>query len=244
MSKEFAGLFIAGTDTEVGKTVVTAGIAAALREAGCDVGVWKPVQSGALAHEKMSDAFRLRAWSGVADRCEEIAPLAFSAPLTPWLAAQAEGKTLTMEEITAHGYPLLAKHDWLLVEGAGGLAVPLTETDMMVDLAVRLKLPLLLVARAGLGTINHTLLSVWYARSRGLVVAGVILNEGASAADQSVATNAKMIECYGNVPVWGALPHVPDELTSEQVVALVKQHVHVEWIMGLLKQQIRKGEVR
>ncbi len=215
MSKEFAGLFIAGTDTEVGKTVVTAGIAAALREAGCDVGVWKPVQSGALAHEKMSDAFRLRAWSGVADRCEEIAPLAFSAPLTPWLAAQAEGKTLTMEEITAHGYPLLAKHDWLLVEGAGGLAVPLTETDMMVDLAVRLKLPLLLVARAGLGTINHTLLSIEALRARSVPLLGV-----AFIGDEMADTQRTIAE-MGNVRVLGRLPRL-DPLTPETLAEAMR----------------------
>ncbi|MGN7469255.1 dethiobiotin synthase [Brevibacillus sp. SAFN-007a] len=244
MSKEFAGLFVAGTDTEVGKTVVTAGIAAALRERGSDVGVWKPVQSGALAHEETSDAFRLRAGSGVGDLCEEIAPLAFSAPLTPWLAAKAEGRTLTLDEVVAGGPSLMAKHDWLLVEGAGGLAVPLTETEMMVDVAVRLQLPLLLVARAGLGTINHTLLSVWYARSRGLEVAGVILNAATMATDRSVATNAAMIERYGNVSVWGTLPYTDAELTKERLAAWAREHVDLTAIERVLKKQSIKGEIR
>lgn len=246
MTKPFAGLFIAGTDTDVGKTVVTAGIAAALREQGCDLGVWKPVQSGALAHEQKSDAFRLRVWSGVEDLCEEIAPLAFSAPLTPWLAAQAEGRTLTLDNVIAGGRSLMAKHDWLLVEGAGGLAVPLTQTELMVDLAVRLQLPLLLVARAGLGTINHTLLSLWYARSRGLEVAGVILNEAApaTATDESVATNAAMIERYGNASVWGVLPYMGGAFTRQQLVESVRAHVDVSPVESVLKKQSIKGEIQ
>ncbi|MED1784333.1 dethiobiotin synthase [Brevibacillus fortis] len=227
--RPFCGLFVTGTDTGVGKTVVTAGIASVLRETGVNIGVWKPVQSGARAHDENSDARHLRSWSGVPDSCEEIAPLCFEAPLTPLLAAEAEGKSLTVEEVIAAGRPLMERYPALLVEGAGGLIVPLTRTETMADLAVRLNLPMLIVARAGLGTINHTLLSVWYARELGIEVVGVILNQSNSAGvtDESVKTNASMIESYGGVPVWGVLPWINQPLERQQLTKLIHECVDI-----------------
>ncbi|KMZ43901.1 MULTISPECIES: dethiobiotin synthase [Bacillales] len=227
--RPFSGLFITGTGTGVGKTIVTAGIASVLRETGVDIGVWKPVQSGARAYDKGSDAMHLRSWSGVPDACEEIAPLCFEAPLTPYLAAEAEGKSLTMEEVIACGRPLMERYPALLVEGAGGLIVPLTPTETMADLAARLNLPMLIVARAGLGTINHTLLSVWYARELGIEVVGVILNQNNSTGviDESVKTNASMIESYGGVPVWGMLPWIDQPLERQHLTQLIQECVDI-----------------
>lgn len=242
----FGGLFISGTDTGVGKTIVTAGIAAALRQSGVDVGVWKPVQSGALADEPESDAYLLKALSGVEDACEEIAPLVFPAPLTPLLAAEAVGKSLTIEEVVAGGQVLMERHSALVVEGAGGLLVPLTRTEMMADLASRLELPLLLVARAGLGTINHTLLSVWYARKRGIEVIGVILNATAPDTnnDESVKTNARMIEYYGEVPVWGTLPWITGPLDSQKLATIIREHIDLSGIHSCVENQREKGEMK
>lgn len=241
--QRYTGLFIAGTDTGVGKTIVTAGLAAALREEGLKTGVWKPVMSGALANEVESDAYRLHSISGVEDLPEEIAPLVFPEPLTPLLAAKAAGQELTMEQVLRGGQILKERHHFLLVEGAGGLAVPLTETEMMIDLAVLLGLPLLLVARAGLGTINHTLLSIWYARGKGVPVAGVILNEAEDPADDvSIATNASLIERYGEVPVWGSVPKLEEPLSRQQLVAIMRQHVNLGNIRSELETQMSGGE--
>jgi dethiobiotin synthetase len=239
----FAGLFVAGTDTEVGKTVVTGGLAAALREDGLDLGVWKPVQSGGETEEER-DSYRLRALSGVADACDEIAPFSFSAPLTPLLAAEAAGVSLSLEQIIASGQALKRRHDALLVEGAGGLAVPLTRSEMMIDLAARLGLPLLLVGRAGLGTINHTLLSVEYARQRGITVAGVILNGcRTGVGDRSVESNAAMIERFGDVPVLGQIPWLEGAVTRAGVIEAVRRHADVERIRGWVeKSMLQKGE--
>lgn len=242
--QRYAGLFIAGTDTGVGKTIVTAGLAAALREEGLKTGVWKPVMSGALANDVESDATKLQAISGVEDLPEEIAPLVFPEPLTPLLAAKAAGQELTMEQVLRGGRILRERHRFLLVEGAGGLAVPLTETEMMIDLAFQLGLPLLLVARAGLGTINHTLLSIWYAREKGVPVAGVILNEATTdhSADASIASNASMIERYGEVPVWGKVPKLKEPLSHQQMVAMMRQHVNLAAIRSELETQVIGGE--
>jgi dethiobiotin synthetase len=239
----FAGLFVAGTDTGVGKTVVTGGLAAALREDGLNLGVWKPVQSGGETEEER-DSYRLRTLSGVADACEEIAPFSFAAPMTPLLAAEAEGVSLSLETIIASGRPLKRRHDALLVEGAGGLAVPLTASELMIDLAARLGMPLLLVGRAGLGTINHTLLSVEYARQRGITVAGVILNGSrADNGDQSVVSNAAMIERFGNVPVLGQIPWLEGNMTRAGVIEAIRRHADLERIRGwVVKSMLQKGE--
>lgn len=239
----FTGLFIAGTDTGVGKTIVTAGLAAALRDDGLELGVWKPVQSGALADDEQSDAYRLQALSGINDRRDEISPLAFSTPLTPLLAAESEGTTLTMEQVVAGGRLLRDRHRALIVEGAGGLAVPLTQTDMMIHLAALLKLPLLLVARAGLGTINHTLLSVWYARQHDVQVAGVILNESSvDGTDESVNTNAAMIERYGDVPVLGRIPWLQEPMTKPQIMESFQRHVDLVSIRACIENQMDDRE--
>ena len=178
------GLFVTATDTEVGKTVVACGLARALAAAGIDVGVAKPVQSGAAADDPEGDAMLLRAAAEVEDAPDEICPFAFEAPLAPLVAARLEGRSLELDAVAAAVESLAARHDVLLVEGAGGLLVPVGESWTIADLAVRLSLPLVVVARAGLGTVNHTLLTVEAARRRGLQVAGVVLNGRRRGADR------------------------------------------------------------
>lgn len=231
------GLFVAGTDTGVGKTIVTGGIAAILRGEGLNLGIWKPVQSGAYAEEEDSDAFRLRTLTSIADDCSTIAPLSFSAPLTPLLAAGKEGVNLTLEQIVQAGSPLINRYSRLLIEGAGGLAVPLTRTELVVDLVARLGTPLLLVARLGLGTINHTLLSISYARQKGIPVVGVILNgyrDEMAFHDESVTTNAAMIERFGDVPVLGRIPWLLEPITQDELTHQFQRYTDVESIRKLL----------
>ena len=175
------GYFVTATDTAVGKTVVTAGLAAALRAHGRDVAVFKPVQSGALADDPAGDAALLGA----------DCVYAFSAPLAPLVAARAEGRTISLNPIVERAEELAREHEILLVEGAGGLLVPLADGLDMADLALALDLPLIVVARAGLGTVNHTLLTIEAARARGLELAGVILN---GKSDESTTDNAALIE--------------------------------------------------
>ncbi|USG65420.1 dethiobiotin synthase [Brevibacillus ruminantium] len=235
--QSWTGFFVSGTDTGVGKTVVTAGLAAVLRDEGFDLGVFKPVQSGGETEEER-DSYRLRILSGVSDDCGKIAPYSFAAPLTPVLAAQQEGVTLTMSELAEAGEPLQKKYAALLVEGAGGLAVPLTQTDLMADFAALLGMPLLLIGRAGLGTINHTILSAAFARQRGLQVAGVIVNGyRTDDDDKSVETNAAMIERYGDVPVLGRMPWIEGVITQARLKEAVRAHVDVKRISDLLSRQ-------
>lgn len=211
------GLFITGTDTGVGKTRVAAGMAAALRRLSAEgrfpateIRVWKPVQTGVLsAGDRDADSFRLAAEGGLAQNPRDIATLTYAEPLAPWMAARRAGETIDYAALLADGRRRMGDGDFLLVEGAGGLAVPITDTKLIAHLAADLGLPTLIVARAGLGTVNHTLLTVAMARHYGIRVAGIVLNGGTvhvEADRLSVEENAEMIAAFGEVPVAGILP--------------------------------------
>lgn len=191
------GFFVTATDTGVGKTFITTALAAALRARDRDVAVFKPVQSGAAADDPSGDAALLGA----------DCVYAFAAPLAPLVAARAEGRTIELEPILARARELAREHELLLVEGAGGLLVPLAEDLDLADLAVALGLPLVIVARAGLGTVNHTLLTIEAARARGLELAGVVLN---GRSDESTAENAALIEAGSGVRVAARVPWLAD----------------------------------
>ena len=191
------GYFVTATDTGVGKTFITAALATALRAHGRDVALFKPVQSGATADDPSGDAVLLGA----------DCVYGFAASLAPLVAARAEGKTIELEPILARARELAHEHELLLVEGAGGLLVPLADKLDLADLAVALGLPLVVVARAGLGTVNHTLLTIEAARARGLELAGVVLN---GESDESTADNATLIEAGSGVRVLAQVPRLAD----------------------------------
>ena len=175
--------FIAGTDTGVGKTVISA-----ILLAGLGYTYWKPVQSG--LEEGIGDTEVVRALSGlpVASFMPEAYRLRH--PASPHISSAAEGLEIEMANLGLPDY-----HGQLLVEGAGGLMVPLNDTSLMLDLIKMLGLPVLLVARSGLGTINHTLLSLEALRNRQIEVLGVVLN------GERDSGNRKAIEHYGTTGV-------------------------------------------
>ena len=195
------GLFISGTDTGVGKTWVACSLARWGRAEGWRMGVLKPAESGGGG-----DAIALMRASGTKLSLEQVRPYAFRRPLAPAVAAAAEGRKITFAAIRKAYDEVAALSDWTLVEGAGGLLVPYAPGLDGAGLAKRLGLPVLLVARAGLGTINHSLLSLQAARHRGLRVLGIVLNGRARPGDRSVASNAAQIARLGKVKVWGPAP--------------------------------------
>jgi len=211
MSLDAPGLFVTGTDTGVGKTFVSVSVARQLRSEGLTVGAYKPACSGAIETADgpvWEDVEALHAATGGAFERERICPQRFLAPLAPPVAATAEGKRVDPRLLRSGAEWWGGRCDLLIVEGAGGLLCPLTEEETFADLAVDLGLPVLVVARATLGTISHTLLTVEAARRRGLDVAGVVLNEVVPAGDDgSVATNAAEIERRGCVVVLGVVSH-------------------------------------
>ncbi|MCY9666138.1 dethiobiotin synthase [Paenibacillus alginolyticus] len=234
------GLFITGTDTGVGKTMVTAAITAALRAEGLNAGVWKPVQSGALLGSGVTDAERLLQSTGIQETPEAVAPFTFEAPLTPMLAAKRAGVTLTLQELIAAGEPLTKRYEALLIEGAGGVAVPLTDDALVVDLISELHIPALIVARSSLGTINHTLLTASFLRHHGIPIVGVIMNDGELTEphnDPSADSNAELIEHYSGLRVLGRFPHLQTNANSETLIHTLHKTIQLAPIRQALNNK-------
>ena len=205
-----AAFFITGTDTGVGKTVVTGALAGALRRAGIDCGVMKPIQTGATRNPDGSwfapDAEYLRLVSGVTDPIGLLCPQIFEAATAPSVAAAAAGTVVDVPAILTAFEELASCRRIVLVEGAGGLAVPIHDRYMMADLARDMGLPAIVVARPDLGTINHTIMTVEYARSKGASVHGIILSGYPASPTLAERTAAAEIERVTGIPVLGILP--------------------------------------
>jgi dethiobiotin synthetase len=204
---------ITGTDTGVGKTVTTAAIAAALAAGGRAVGVFKPVETGVGPAER-GDADFVLAVLASRQSVVSACPYRFAAPAAPLVSAAAEGAVIDPERIRAGFLALRDRYDTVLVEGAGGLLVPIGPRFNMADLALLLGLPLVVVARPGLGTINHTLLTLEAARSRGIEVLGVVLCGWRAADDLATLTNPGLLAHLGRVPLLGVLPWDSDLRTD------------------------------
>ncbi|MFT7464879.1 MAG: dethiobiotin synthetase [Pseudohongiellaceae bacterium] len=185
-----AGLFITGTDTGVGKTHVACLLARGLADAGLSVGVMKPCETGVQwqgadeessddCHRELppgSDADRLARAARCRAPAQTILPYAFPLPAAPSVAASQAGAEIKREQLDLAQAELRAHHDVLIVEGAGGITVPLAPNFTFLDLAARWGFPVLIVARTGLGTLNHTVLTERAARAAGLRVMGLVLN--------------------------------------------------------------------
>lgn len=197
-----SGVFITGTDTGVGKTHVAALAAGVLKARGVDVGVMKPVETG-CAGGIAQDAEALIRASGVKDPLEVVAPYRFTQPVSPNVAAREAGVEVDPGVIEDSFSRLSAAHDTVLVEGAGGIMVPVTDGLTFAGLVKRLNLPVVVVAPSRLGVINHTLLTVFQARSMGLSVRGVVLNHPSEPdpGDRSVQTNREVIERFTGVEI-------------------------------------------
>lgn len=189
------GVFVTGTDTGVGKTVVSAVLVRALRRSRA-AGYWKPVQTGIEEDDDTAEVARLAACASE-EICNEGVRL--ERPLSPHLSARLAGRRIDLDRLIAVGNRLAPERFWV-IEGAGGLLVPLNDKRMIADLIAALGLPVVIAARSGLGTINHTLLTVEALRRRNLPIAGVVL-VGAPNAENRLA-----IETWGQVPVRGEIP--------------------------------------
>ena len=201
------GLFITGTDTGVGKTYVGALVARQLVAQGRKVGVYKPVASGCRqegAQVISEDALALWEAAGRPGDLERVCPQRFLAPLAPPLAAQAEGRQVDARLLRSGLLYWLDRSEIVLVEGAGGLFSPVSNQDLVADLAADFGFPLVVVSRNVLGTINHTLLTVRAAQQFRvpLRVAGIVLNcPNVPPDDQSLASNPAQLARWCDVPL-------------------------------------------
>lgn len=196
-------VFITGTDTEIGKTVIASAIVLGIRERGIDCGVMKPVQCAG------DDTLVLKKISQTKDSLALVNPYYFKRPLSPNLVAKLEGRVVSIKKIQRSYQALSARHQFLVVEGAGGLLVPLKNNFLIADLIRELNIPAIIVARLGLGTINHSLLTIEAARKRGIEVIGIIFNQnkkGPLAICEK--TNPWIISKLSQTKVLGVVPYI------------------------------------
>ncbi len=234
------GIFITGTDTEVGKTVVAAGLASAIKTRGVDVGVMKPVASGA---ERKGDKLVSRDVLFLADSIDSndemdlINPVALEMPLSPYVAANLEKKEIDVSRIKDAYSRLTGRHDFLIVEGIGGILVPITKDCLVADMILELGLPLVIVTRPNLGTINHTLLTIREAERCGIAIKGLIFNwTNEQEAGIAEKTNPGIIEELSGIPVLGVLPFNPEvdvySLKTSHLTKQVLENIDIDKILS------------
>lgn len=204
------GLFVTGTDTGVGKTIIGVALLQAAARRGLRVAAMKPIETGCRTfrgERQPEDARRLAGAAHAARGWDILCPYRLEAPLAPSVAARREGTVIDLARIEQARVALAEDApDWLLVEGAGGLLVPINDEQTMADLALLFGYRLLIVARDRLGAINHTLLTIEAARRRAIPLAGVVLNaDNESAVDHE---NAGEIARVGGVPIAGRFPWI------------------------------------
>lgn len=206
--------FVTGTDTGIGKTVTSALLCAAL-----DAIYWKPIQTGSREGTDRATVLRIAGLSR-----ERTIPEAycFAPPVSPHLAARLDGKRIDLRRITM---PKLPTRENLIVEGAGGVMVPINKKELMRDLMRQLRLPVLLVARSSLGTINHTLLSVMALRLARIPLRGIVM------VGEPNTENREAIERYGNVWVVGIIPPL-HKLNRAALIATFRKHFDTRVFAG------------
>jgi len=223
------GAFITGTDTGVGKTVVTAALCGRLIRQGRSVGVMKPIETGLRSLTScLSDAVRLKAAAQSGDDLSLIRPYGFRSPVAPLTAGRLEGKRIRLRTLFAAFNVLRARHHLVLVEGIGGVHVPVTASEDVLDLIQGIRLPVIVVGRAGLGGINHARLTIEALRARKIPVLALLLNRTARAAGvramRQEQSTVGLLREFVEVPVIGPLPYVGelDGRWDQGVVSLSK----------------------
>ncbi|WP_053958849.1 dethiobiotin synthase [Sulfobacillus thermosulfidooxidans] len=218
--------FVTGTDTGVGKTWITASLAAFWYRQGYDVGVMKPIETGVKGPMWPDDAKALMQASHSADAQEFVVPYTFEPPVSPWAATLMTGKRVDWNHLIETARAVIARHQVTLIEGAGGIAVPIDADHNMIHIAQELDIPVILVARTALGTINHTVLSVEYAKTHRVKILGIIMNAvNEVPEDVSTTLNPSLIESLTGIPVWSVVPFQPvnDDAPENYLTTLWEQ---------------------
>jgi len=225
------GFFVTGTDTGVGKTIITGAIIRALSFHGIKAGAMKPIESGCGREGDVLvpfDGLLLKQAAHMDDALTLVTPCCFESALAPLPASEIEPVKISIPAIRGAFSKLASKYDAMVIEGIGGLLVPIRKNYAVVDLAADLGLPLIVVAKPGLGTINHILLTVKYALREGLEVAGVIINYSLPP-ENSLAekTNLHVLEKICPVPVIGTFPYLKN-ITEENIEKAVRKNLNFE----------------
>ena len=195
-----SGIFITATDTEVGKTLIAAGLVNFFRNQGINAGYMKPISCG-----QDNDAVFVKKLLKLKDPLSLINPISLPYPLSPLAAAKKAKRKIDLKKITKAYKTLTQKYDLVIVEGVGGALVPITEKIMVADLIKQLTIPTIIVARAGLGTLNHTLLTVEALKRRKITIQGIIMN-GYTGDELPEDDNADILFEQTKIPILAKIP--------------------------------------
>jgi dethiobiotin synthetase len=238
------GLFVTGTDTEVGKTVIAAGLAGIFKKKGLKVGVMKPIQTGAIKKNGKLISLDIELMiktSGISEDINLLNPYCLQPPAAPLVASQITGINLDIKKILSAYTELKSRYEIVIVEGAGGLLVPILNNYLMIDLIKDLGLPILIVAKPSLGTINHTLLTIRQAQSQRIHVIGVVINAfKEDKAGVVERTNPQIIENLSKVPILCIIPY-SNKISLENgnpgnIVDLLEERIKFD-ILNLLTEK-------
>jgi len=235
---KYRGVFVSATDTSVGKTTLAAGLVGFLRKQGVDVSVMKPVAAGAIECDSgkliSQDAEMLVRFSGSSDPWGWINPYCLATPVTPALAAKIEGVTIDFCRIKSCFQDISQKHEFVVVEGAGGVMSPIFENLLVADMIKTLDLPVIIVSRAGLGTINHTLMTFECLKIREIAVLGFFVNRFPKNPNLSESTNAEIISSVSGIPHLGSIPELGDLFSRQDVIEKFSSSIHRDKLLEIL----------
>jgi dethiobiotin synthetase len=212
MKNKPTGIFITGTDTGVGKTLVSAGLIKLLQKQGLNPGYFKPVASGGLKTPQglmAPDVNFVLNSTGLNDPPALVNPVCLVPPLAPITAAELTDVTWRLPSILTPFQILQKAHPFMVVEGVGGILVPLKKNFLVTDLMAKMGLPVLVVARPSLGTINHTLMTITLLKQRGLTVSGFLFNGQKGRPGLAERTAPQVISTFSGAPFWGSVPFDP-----------------------------------
>lgn len=229
------GFFITGTDTGVGKTVVTACLLSLFRKYRLSAGVMKPIETG-VTKQTLSDAEFLIKAAGADSAIADVSPIRFKTPASPYQASQLEKRGIDIKIILRKFRELADRHEYMLVEGVGGILAPITEKYLVIDLIRELRLPLIVVCRHTLGTLNHTLLTLRTAQAEGITVRGIIFNQSAPKNSAIEKAQPDLLRKLTKVPILGECPYIknvsPASFTPKLLAEIEKKLDIGAWFKG------------
>lgn len=229
-------IFITGTDTDIGKTFITAGLAATMQSLGYSTSVYKPVQSGAIEKNGFMQAPDLAFVKSVDPYIQTYSSYLLKEPVAPSIAAEMENIVIDRNVIQKDYEHISKESDCTIVEGAGGLMVPVAPRFLMLDMIKMLDLPIVIVIRPDLGTVNHTLLTINQAAAAGIKVRGVIINNFPEKTnDISMKSAPRLIEEYSDAKVLGIVKHFSNvkKLNPSDLITNILNGIDIESVFDV-----------